>query len=103
MIRFTKQEGNKVWMKSQLGWGYENGITDFFAGDDPEWDGPVKYVYLTVYSDYMNGEFCGQECYYRITKSSRKYYGTNRIQSKHELLYTSPVKKANEKDIRMFK
>jgi hypothetical protein len=32
----------------------------------------VKFIYVTTYSDYLNGELCGQENEYRISKRQIK-------------------------------
>lgn len=76
-MKITKQEGNKIWINSQLGWGDENimqrllkegnGVLNEESG---EWYRNIKFIYLTVYSDYMNGTYCGQKTKYRISKSN---------------------------------
>ena len=72
MYRITKQEGNKIWINTQVGFGYEN---DMLIGalNEPrnEWYGKIKFIYLTVYNDCLNGQYCGYKRKYRISKSGK--------------------------------
>jgi hypothetical protein len=66
---YERKIGDKMYCTTQLGWGspkeYQNSLTDV-RSDLKD----VKFIYLCVYREKMNGVLCGQTFTYRISRKS---------------------------------